>query len=187
MITPIIDALDVLGRRLSWLARDEHNLNDSRFVEETLTPWAVRLFAAGDAAAEPALVVRVALAGFDEADDRAERVQQMLAAVAQVAAIVGPVVPPERVARAELLPPGVASDVLPPAPRVELPPAPVLDLTGGAALEARPEREAPPSAEGRRPRGERPERPERPERGERSERGERGERQAEPQIGRAHV
>ncbi len=129
-----VDALDVLCRTLNFLLRDPPtSLARARFVEGNLTPWAARLAGAVPTELEDDVVaVRVALAGFDESppSERLERVRAMAALLQTVRSHVGETVPHAHEAVAVLLPAGIASDLPPVTPRVELPPAPVLDLTG---------------------------------------------------------
>lgn len=130
------DALDVLGRTLNFLLRDPaSSLAKARFVENTLTPWAARLgVAVPEELSDDVVAVRVALAGFDDSEpaERIERARTMAELVARVRAHVGEGVPRAHEALAVLLPAGIASDLPPVTPRVELPPAPVIDLTGSA-------------------------------------------------------
>jgi ATP-dependent DNA helicase RecG len=141
-----VDALDVLDRTLNFLLRDPpRSLGRARYIEDTLSPWAARLGSAvPDELEADVVAVRVALAGFDESepDDRLERVRAMAEAVRRVRTHVGEAVPGHLAAQAVLLPAGIASDVPPDVPGVELPPAPVIDLTGDAGPAAAPAAEA---------------------------------------------
>ena len=88
MPAPIVDALDVLGRTLSWLGRDEgRNLEQTRYVEDNLGIWAARLIVAvPEEFVDDVVSARIALAGFDDAswEDRAERVVLLSAVHARI-------------------------------------------------------------------------------------------------------
>ncbi len=148
MPAPIVDALDVLGRTLSWLGRDEgRNLEQTRYVEDNLGIWAARLIVAvPEEFVDDVVSARIALAGFDDAswEDRAERVVLLSAVHARIRShFQGDVVPvPE--ARAVLLPMGIPEE-LPPGSEEERAPVP---------KEERPRREGGESREPRSGRGE---------------------------------
>ena len=135
---PVADALDVIGRTVHWLAGDSgRNLDRARYVETTLGRWTQVLVGAvsGDLAGElqdDLAAAQEALAGFDSAsvDDRAERVARLLMAHTRIRSRLGEAVPELSSARAVLLPAGIAADLPPRLPRVEPPPAPVIDLSG---------------------------------------------------------
>ncbi|MSQ02503.1 MAG: hypothetical protein EXR71_11540 [Myxococcales bacterium] len=135
MNAPVVDALDVIARLLAWLSRNGgRNLSRARFIEETLSPWAVRLMSIeAEAVLDDVVAIRVALAGFDDADDRLQRVEAMYVAYERVRAHVGDGVPPVGEARAVLLPEGVATETHPRVVTVEFIPAPAIEFSVGAA------------------------------------------------------
>lgn len=141
-----VDALDVLGRTLNFLLRDPStSLVRTRFVESTLTPWAARLGGAvPEELSDDVVAVRVALAGFDDSElqDRLDRARAMAALVERVRSRIGEAVPRGHEVLAVLLPAGIAADLPPATPRVELAPAPVIDLTGTAPWPEEVEAEA---------------------------------------------
>lgn len=157
------EAVDVIARTVAWVGRERGQyVGSARFVEGTLSRWVQRLLAAVPSA--PADTLAASIAGFDQAEaaSRAERIEQMVAALSALRPLAqsegG-----EPVRRAVLLPEGIARDVPPPraAPVVAVAPstAPVVEFDENAArFEALVGGDGTPGSERLRGRGDRPQR-----------------------------